>query len=83
MANTPGYIQFDYSSKCVSLNGFASDNGVRTLTWDCINQDNQKWSIVNGDSVGFRCKFLGTGIPSKIIPFPDLRAFGAFNLIVP
>lgn len=51
MENEAAYIQLGDSSKCLSLNGFASDNGVRILIWDCVGQDNQKWSIVNGNSV--------------------------------
>lgn len=55
--NEPGYIQFDVSGKCLSLNGFASDNGVHILIWDCVNQDNQKWGVVNGDLVSLGLNF--------------------------
>lgn len=55
METTAGYISFDIGSKCLSLNGFADDNGVHILIWDCVGQDNQRWSIVNGDSVRSDC----------------------------
>lgn len=40
-------IKFDLNGKSLSLNGFGSDNGVHILLWECVGQDNQKWSIVN------------------------------------
>ncbi|XP_037048900.1 uncharacterized protein LOC119083321 [Bradysia coprophila] len=44
---TAGYVKFN--GKCLSMSGFASDNGVRLIQWDCVDQANQRWQIVNGD----------------------------------
>lgn len=49
MESQAGYVQFDASGKCLSLNGFSGENGVHILIWDCVGQDNQRWNVVNGD----------------------------------
>lgn len=45
----PGYVRFN--GKCLSMSGFDSDNGVRLVQWDCVDQANQRWQIVNGNIV--------------------------------
>lgn len=49
---TAGYVKFN--GKCLSMSGFDSDNGVRLVQWDCVDQANQRWQIVNGDIVSLK-----------------------------
>lgn len=51
MVDEFGYIRFDLGGRCVSLRGFSRENGIRNVLWDCVNQENQKWKIVNGNPV--------------------------------
>lgn len=68
-----GYVQFDVSGRCLSLKGFDKDNGVPVLLWDCVNQENQMWKIVNGVLV--RMRYWSTHRPMINSPFYSLGKF--------
>lgn len=63
-----------FGDKCVSTDGYTFANGTGLILWDCVGQDNQKWSYTPDQEIrGFGGKCLAAG---------DIRADGGIDVFL-
>jgi hypothetical protein len=61
LADTVGSAIKGLGGKCLSTNGYTFANGTPLILWDCLGQDNQKWSLYSDRTIrGFGGKCIST-----------------------